>query len=271
MLQQQLKQHPHFEIDPDLCVAMGAAIQGGLIAGHDVGSVLVDITPHTLGIECLGNLHGAMSRHLFSPVIERNTPLPATRSDIYYTAVDGQDMAEIHVLQGEDEDARHNHSIGKFTLEGLDENAPRGAEVLVRFELNLDGMLIVTAVERATSLEKRLTIKNAVSQFRATSRDEAKAKLASMFGTIDDSEHLILPLDTARDAPADTELQTAIAQARELIAKSSQLAADADDEDADEIRELIAQLEAAIARQSQDAISSVCEQLEDVVFYLEDA
>lgn len=275
MLQHQLKQPPHFEIDPDLCVAMGAAIQGGLIAGHDVGSVLVDITPHTLGIECLGNLHGSMSPHLFSPIIERNTPLPATRSDIYYTAVDGQDKAEIHVLQGEEEDARHNHSIGKFVLEGMDENAPRGAEVLVRFELNLDGMLIVTAVERATSREKRLTIKNAVSQFRATSRDEAKAKLASMFTTIDDSEHLILPVDAAGEppieTPADAELQAAIAQARELIAKSNKLAEAAGGEDADEIRELTAQLETAITRQSQDEISEISEQLEDVVFYLEDA
>jgi molecular chaperone DnaK len=267
MLQHQLNQKPHFEIDPDLCVAMGAAIQGGLIAGLDVGSVLVDITPHTLGIECVGQLHGSMSHHLFSPIIERNTPLPATRSDIYYTGVDGQEKAEIHVLQGEEEDARHNHSIGKFLLEGLDERAPQGSEVLVRFELNLDGMLIVTAVERATSLEKRLTIKNAVTQFRATSRDEAKAKLASMFGTVDETEHLILPVDS----PVDAELQTAIDQARELIAKSSKLAASTGGEDADEIRELVQQLEAAISSQSQDAIGEIREKLEDVVFYLEDA
>jgi len=267
MLQHQLNQKPHFEIDPDLCVAMGAAVQGGLIAGVDVGTVLVDITPHTLGIECVGPLHGAMSPHLFSAVIERNTPLPATRSEIYYTGVEGQEKAEIHVLQGEDEDARHNQSIGKFLLEGLDENAPQGSEVLVRFDLNLDGMLIVTAVERATSLEKRLTIKNAVTQFRATSRDEAKAKLASMFGTVDETEHEIQPVEPL----VDVELQTAIGQARELIAKSRKLAASAGREDADEICELSDELEAAVVRQSLDAIHEISEKLEDVVFYLEDA
>jgi molecular chaperone DnaK len=267
LLERQLGQKPHFEIDPDLCVAMGAAVQGGLIAGVDVGAVLVDITPHTLGIECVGPLHGAVSPHLFSPIIERNTPLPATRSEIYYTGVDGQEKAEIHVLQGEDEDARHNHSVGKFLLEGLDENAAQGSEVLVRFELNLDGMLIVTAVERATSLEKRLTIKNAVTEFRAASRDEAKAKLAAMFGTIDSTEQAVLP----DEPPMDAELQAAIGQARELIAKSRKLASSAGGEDADEIRELVDQLEAAVAGQSQDAIREISEKLEDVVFYLEDA
>jgi molecular chaperone DnaK len=229
--------------------------------------VLVDITPHTLGIECVGPLHGSVSPHLFSPVIERNTPLPATRSEIYYTGADGQEKAEIHVLQGEEEDARHNQSVGKFMLEGLDENAQRGSEVLVRFELNLDGMLIVTAVERATSLEKRLTIKNAVTQFRAASRDEAKAKLASMFGTVDETEHEILSVEP----PINAELQTAISQARDLIAKSRKLAAAAGDEDADEIRELAEELEAAVTSQSQDAIREISVKLEDVVFYLEDA
>jgi len=271
LLQEQLGQQPHFEIDPDLCVAMGAAVQGGLIAGVDVGAVLVDITPHTLGIECVGPLHGVVSPHLFSPIIERNTPLPATRSEIYYTGVDGQEKAEIHVLQGEDEDARRNQSVGKFLLEGLDEKASSGSEVLVRFELNLDGILTVTAVERATSLEKKLTIDNAVSQFRAKSRDEAKAKLASMFGVVDGSEHLVLPVGQAVEQPVDAEREAAIADARDLIAKSRQLAASAAGEDADEIREFLGQLEAAISGGSTEEIRDIAARLEDVVFYLEDA
>jgi len=267
LLQAQLGQQPHFEIDPDLCVAMGAAVQGGLIAGVDVGAVLVDITPHTLGIECLGPLHGVRSPHLFSPIIERNTPLPATRSEIYYTNYDGQDSAEIHVLQGEDEDARLNQSVGKFVLEGLDAGAAEGNEVLVRFELNLDGILTVTAVERATSLEKKLTIDNAVTQFRAKNRDEAKAKLASMFGVVDAAEQEIQPIEQPRDA----ELEEAVAGARDLIAKSRQIAASAGAEDADEIREFVGQLEAAIDGGSAGEIQEIAAKLEDVVFYLEDA
>ena len=170
MLAEQLGQQPHLEIDPDLCVALGAAVQGGLISGADVGPVLVDITPHTLGIECLGLLRGLPSEHVFSPIISRNSPLPASRSEIYHTATEGQDAADIHVLQGEDADARRNQSVGRFLLEGLDEQAARGSEILVRFELNLDGILTVTAMERATSLSHKLVIQNSITQFRAEPR-----------------------------------------------------------------------------------------------------
>ena len=87
LLEERLGRPVHCEIEPDLAVAMGAAVQGGLIAGIDVGPILVDITPHTLGIEALGELHGFMSPHAFSPIIERNTPLPASRTEIYSTVV----------------------------------------------------------------------------------------------------------------------------------------------------------------------------------------
>ena len=98
---------------------MGAAVQGGLIAGVEVGPVLVDITPHTLGIEALGELHGLPSIHTFAPIIERNTPLPASRTEIFSTVVDGQKGAEIRVFQGEDEDTRYNTLVGEFKIEGL--------------------------------------------------------------------------------------------------------------------------------------------------------
>jgi molecular chaperone DnaK len=267
MLEEQLGQRPHLEIDPDLCVAMGAAVQGGLISGIDIGPVLVDITPHTLGIECVGVLHGMMSENLFSPVIPRNTPLPAARSEIYYTGVDGQEIAEIHVLQGEDEDARRNHSIGKFLLEGLDERAAQGNEILVRFELDLDGILTVTAVERATSLEKQLTIENAIAQFRAKDHDAAKAKLAEIFGP---EEHAG-PSVTVPDEPRQGELGSAARAARELIARARKLAAAAAPEDAEEIRELVARLETALSQGSPDAVGDITAKLDDVVFYLEDA
>ncbi len=139
--------------------------------------------------------------------------------------------------------------------------------MLVRFELNLDGILTVTAVERATSLEKKLTIDNAVTQFRAKNRDEAKAKLATMFGVVDATEADVNSIEE----PADAERQAAIANARDLIAKSRTVAASAPSEDADEIREFADQLEAAIRSGSTDEIQELVAKLEDVVFYLEDA
>jgi molecular chaperone DnaK len=265
LLEEQLGQSPHLEIDPDLCVAMGAAVQGGLIAGVDVGPVLVDITPHTLGIQCVGELHGVRSHNLFSPIIPRNTPLPASRSEIYYTGVDGQERAEIHVLQGEEPDVRHNTSVGKFMLEGLDTEAAQGNEVLVRFELNLDGILTVTAMERATSLEKKITIDNPVTQFQAKDRDDAKAKLALLFAG--DAES---PAAVGGAEPLSAELQQALDEARKLIGKSQRLAQGAAEQDAHEITELIEQLEAAISDRSLEAIQEIRNKLEDVVFYLED-
>ena len=95
LLEERLGRPVHSEIEPDLAVAMGAAVQGGLIAGVDVGPVLVDITPHTLGIKALGEIHGLPSSHYFSPIIHRNTPLPVTRTEIYSTVVDRQEAAEI--------------------------------------------------------------------------------------------------------------------------------------------------------------------------------
>ena len=144
---------------------MGAAVQGGLIAGIDVGPILVDITPHTLGIKALGELHGFLSPHCFSPIIHRNTPLPASRTEIYSTCHDDQQEAEIRVFQGENDDTRYNTLVGEFMIEGLAE-VPAGNQILVRLDLDLSGILKVTATERATGLAKQVTIDNAMERFR---------------------------------------------------------------------------------------------------------
>ncbi len=272
MLKEQLQHEPHLEIDPDLCVAMGAAVQGGLIAGVDVGPVLVDITPHTLGIRCVGDLHGRYSDRLFSPVIPRNTPLPAIRSEIYYTDSDGQDMAKIEVHQGEHDDATFNERVGELMLEGLDEDADAGSEILVRFQLNLDGILTVTAAERDTGLEKQVTLDNAITRFRASSRDEAKAKLAQMF---DDSRPTkpddATRLSAADPNDADDEVAVEVSSAQDILTKARRLLAGAPSEDADEMRELIGKLQQAIAARNIDELVELSVRLEDLVFYLEDA
>jgi molecular chaperone DnaK len=124
LLEERLGRPVHSEIEPDLAVAMGAAVQGGLIAGIDVGPILVDITPHTLGISALGDLHGFRSPHAFSPIIPRNTPLPAFRTEIYSTVTDDQEAAEIRVFQGEDNDTRYNTLVGEFTLKAWQKCRP---------------------------------------------------------------------------------------------------------------------------------------------------
>jgi molecular chaperone DnaK len=273
MLQEQLGQPVHSEVNPDLCVAMGAAVQGGLISGVDVGPVLVDITPHTLGIQAAGELHGMFSIHAFSRIIERNSPLPASRSELYMTMVDNQDAAEINVFQGEDRDIRHNESVGGFLLKGL-AGVEAGNEILVRFELDLDGILKVTATERATGLEKRLVIDNAISRFRQTNREQAQARLEAVFrsgGEGDASGDASVSFDSAAGDALPPELQEAAKKSEELIAKAQRIAADANPEDAAEVGTLVESLRAALAARSGKKIEQTSAALEDLVFYLQDA
>lgn len=269
LLAEQLHQQLHSEIDPDQCVALGAAVQGGLIAGVDVGPVLVDITPHTLGIRVLGELHGMVSNQVFSPVIERNTALPAVRSEIYGTTCDGQEIVQIDVHQGESEDVRLNQQVGSFSLEGLDEEAERGNEILIRFQLDLDGILTVTAVERRTGLEKQLRIDNAVTRFRAKSQAEAKAKLAAMFCD-SDAEAFVDHSITDRLQEADPNRKL-FEEAGELMAKARRLIQEAAAEDAAEMQRLAGELQEAVSRRDADGVRDIREQLDDLVFYLQDA
>jgi molecular chaperone DnaK len=281
LLEERLGRPVHAEIEPDLAVAMGAAVQGGLIAGVDVGPILVDITPHTLGIETLGHLYGFVSGHQFSPIIERNTPLPATRTEIYTTSVDNQDAAHIRVFQGENPDTRYNTLVGEFLVEGLAE-VPRGNQILVRLDLDLNGILKVTATERATGLAKHVVIDNAMERFRKRQRSDAVDRLDAVLGP---DEELSAP---ARELPApsgpedragapapaeagDPALRQAIESAQALITKAEQVLPSANEEDAAELRAMLDDLRAAIGRRSEEQIRSILREVEEMVFYLEDA
>ena len=272
LLQSQLGQPVHAEVDPDLCVAMGAAVQGGLIAGIDVGPVLVDITPHTLGIQTLSERDGRLLHYHFSPLIERNTPLPSRRSEIFSTTCDGQKVAQIAVFQGEDDDVRHNDPVGEFLLDGL-AKAEAGNEILVQFDLDLDGILKVSATERTTGLRKQVTIDNAITRFRAGNRQEALARVESTFlgrsGAAADSAAVSMPVSPLAGLPA--EMVQLLDRCEQAIAKSEQLVGQSNPTDAAEMRQLVDQIREAMARRSQADMEGIVSQLEDLVFYLQDA
>ena len=142
---------PHKGINPDEVVAVGAAIQAGVLGGdvHDV--LLLDVTPLSLGIETLG---GVMTK-----LIERNTTIPTRKSEVFSTAADGQTAVDIHVLQGEREMASYNKTIGRFQLAGIPP-APRGMpQIEVTFDIDADGILHVTAKDKATGKEQKIVIK----------------------------------------------------------------------------------------------------------------
>jgi molecular chaperone DnaK len=280
LLEERLGRPVHCEIEPDLAVAMGAAVQGGLIAGIDVGPILVDITPHTLGISALGELHGFLSEHSFSPIIERNTPLPASQTEIYSTVDDDQPAAEIRVFQGENRDTRYNTPVGEFDIEGL-AKVPAGNQILVRLDLDLNGILKVTATERATGLAKHVVIDNATERFRKSQRSDAVDRLEAVFNTLeepyqplrlmgDDPESSDLAGATSEIA-MDPDLREAVESAQALVAKAKSLESDANPDDAEELRAMLADLQAAIDRGSENDIRSALREVEELVFYLEDA
>jgi molecular chaperone DnaK len=276
LLEERLGRPVHAEIEPDLAVAMGAAVQGGLINGADVGPVLVDITPHTLGVECLGMLNGVFSQYKFAPVIPRNTPLPTTRSELFSTAVDGQEGARIRVFQGEDECTQFNTLVGEVLIEGL-ADVSAGNQVVVRLDLDLSGMLKVTATERATGLARQVTIDSAMERFRKKERVNAIDRIEEMFGTSagprpDGPTSLASPAHSEERADRlPPELQKAVEAASELIAKAERVLDTANAEDASELGAMLTDLRSALERRSETDIRKICNEMEDLVFYLHDA
>jgi len=144
------KKEPHKGVNPDEVVAVGAAIQGGVLAGEVKDVLLLDVTPLSLGVETLGGV--------MTVLIERNTTIPIRKSEIFSTAEDSQTAVDIHVLQGERPRAQDNNTLGRFRLEGIPP-APRGIpQVEVAFDIDANGILNVTAKDKATGKEQKVTI-----------------------------------------------------------------------------------------------------------------
>ena len=150
LVKQMTGKHPNMSVNPDEVVADGAAVQGGVLTGDVEGILLLDVTPLSLGVETMG---GVMTK-----MIDRNTTIPTSKTEVYSTAADNQTSVEINVLQGEREMARDNKSLGKFNLTGIPA-APRGVpQIEVTFDIDANGIVKVTAKDKGTGKQQQITI-----------------------------------------------------------------------------------------------------------------
>jgi molecular chaperone DnaK len=275
LLQERLNQPAHQEVNPDLCVAMGASVQAAIIAGSDVGAVLVDITPHSLGIRCLDEFRGFDFPYRFAPIIQRNTALPASRSEVFHTVYDEQTEVEIDVYQGESDDIRNNHPVGKFRIEGLG-RVPAGNQIVVQLDLNLDGMLKVSAREKATGLQKQITIENALARFEREESARARERLEQLWSESAGGLPEPVGSEGGEEAmptlvPGPREGQREAVQARALLEKAERVLLRAQPEDRTELERLMEQARTALTDRHWDRVTATTNELADILFYLEDA
>ncbi len=250
-LEKELGIQPRSELDPDLCVATGAAIQAAVIAGERVSQVLVDITPYTFGTSAIAELNGEMYPYTFIPLIRKNTPIPVTKSEAFYTIVDGQMAIEVNVYQGEDPDALNNIRIGAYRIEGLSD-VPAGNTIVTTFSLDINGILQVTSREKRSGLEKHITIENATTRFEEQEMTAARERIQALIAGEDAGQE-----------------QRESVKAQALIEKAERLLEGAGAEDRDDLVDSIEAVRDALAAGDAQALEEATAGLSDLIFYLQ--
>jgi len=248
---------PNMTVNPDEVVAIGAGIQGGVLQGDVKDILLLDVTPLTLGLETLGGVR--------TPLIDRNTTVPTSKSQIFSTAADGQTSVEIHVLQGEREMAQDNKTLGRFILDGIP-SAPRGIpQVAVTFDIDANGILNVSAKDKATGKEQKITItastslsKDEIEKMKkeAEVHAEEDKKKKEIVGLRNTAETIIYTTEKTLKDAGDKVLAEVKQQVEEKVAALKKVK-DGEDKDAiqkavDELNETVQKVGAEMYKAAQE-------------------
>ena len=254
LLRQRFNVEVSHEINPDLVVAYGAALQGASIAGEKTSGVLIDITPHNLGMLAIGSF----GEPVFSMLIPRNTPLPARQAKVYWTNHDKQKEALIEVFQGAFETLEQNNRIGELQITDLSP-VPAGNQIIVDFKLNLNGMLEVTAKEKKTGLEKRTFMDTHVGD-----TDIDIETTTQRINELSQEEDLSFEENDHHQETTSEPVNDLKRRAEKLLKEKT-----LDDDDKNEITECLAELDAAVLAQKNTDIEQWTSKLEDILFFLE--
>ncbi|MFQ5855581.1 MAG: Hsp70 family protein [Anaerolineae bacterium] len=252
LVTERMEQEPHLEINPDEAVALGASVQAGIIAGEDINAILVDVTPHSLGIETAYFTYaGRVVGDLYSVLIHRNTTIPTTKAEVYSTLFPDQDAIHLKIYQGEDPKASRNTLLGDFTIEGLKPERPgERAKVTVEFGFDVDGILHVQATDRQTGKEAGIAVEASRSRLSAEEIARARERVTARDGG-------------GEEAALDEATAALIARARRV------LDGDLPPEDALAVEELIGRIRHAAQQGDKDAEDGFSDELVDLLFDLE--
>ncbi len=259
---------PETAINPDEAVALGAAVQAAIVAGEPLDAILVDVTPHSLGIAVAEVMFGRVVPDQYSVIIHRNTTIPTTRSEIYAALSPGQTAIELKVYQGEEAIASQNTLLGTFMFEGLRPESPgEPPRITVSFDFDLNGILHVSAIDRGSGKQAGLQVKAAGTRLTPVEIVSARAGLTDLESTLladlDDDELEALEGEVIEDdaatagGPIPIEAQALLARARRL------LAAGPTDED---LHETIVALETQLRAADAAAIEAAQETLLDLIY-----
>ena len=231
-------------VNPDEVVAVGAAIQGGVLAGDVKDVLLLDVTPLSLGIETMGGVS--------TKLIERNTTVPTSKSEVFSTAADNQPQVEIHVLQGEREFANDNKSLGRFVLDGI-APAPRGVpQIEVTFNIDANGILNVTAKDKGTGKEQSITIQNSGNMSK---EDIEKAQKEAELHADEDKKK-------RETVDAKNQLENAIYQAKKM---PDEFKDKISDDDKKAIDEAVKEAEKHKNADDKDELEAAAKALQDAI------
>jgi molecular chaperone DnaK (HSP70) len=272
LLEREFGKRPRNDVHPELAVAYGAGVMASRLMGATEQRILVDITPYTFGTSCLGEVRGHYGAYLFAAVIRSGSPLPVRRAESFYTAYDNQKEVEVNIFQGENEDARENILIGRFLVKGLSA-VPQGNEIVLHMALDLDGILRVTATEKATGLSKEVVIENALTKLDAEQIEKSRQEVAALFRRapadgeeLDDEDAEASEADEAGEADAT---EGASADLADLLKRLTRVRPKMDATDQADADRLLSRLSEACGASDADAVTRAVEELEDILFYLE--
>ncbi|CAM2068127.1 Hsp70 family protein [Sulfidibacter corallicola] len=265
-LEETFGMQPRAEVHPDLCVALGAAIQAGVLAGVDARAVLLDVTPYTFGTNAIQaetqNAEGG-DVHYFAPIIRKNTPIPVTKSEVFCTVRDNQEEVEIKIYQGESPDVRENILIGDFTVTGLSQH-PAGNLITVQLSLDCDGILEVTATEKGTGTQRTLLIKNTMSRYEPDELAAARERIEALFRSGGNSEE-----EASESREVTAEDVVLMARLEGLVTRAGSLFKRVSREDAEDLHALLAGIRDAREGAQNAQLEALADQLADLLYYLE--